>query len=363
MFDFCAKESCNFEKYRHNVYMSSFNLNNFLNNALDYSRFRLKKPNLNTRNNVNNVNSDNPPRYTSKGESALNQPNPLDIQTRAIRNFKMNQLAGTDRATYIRNVMLLPKNLTDLIKTIQRTMPQLEQAQQIQQQILATTQSQIKNLTQQSQLLNQNINLNDISRLIQDNGKEAINKLIVAMGTAAKQGIIDASEIKETMKLINASVSIAGEKSSAQTLKSLILLYLPWLPLQEGAGFELEVEIKEKESGEKDTHMTILISTVNFGNIKVLLILTQGNSIDVFVTCSEKFPKEKLMKKLKEESQNHSLQSNISIEQKELKSDEIRPQQAKINMSQVTEVNPFMLLMAQALIRHTMEIDRNNLSD
>ena len=33
--------------------------------------------------------------------------------------------------------------------------------------------------------------------------------------------------------------------------------------------------------------------------------------------------------------------------------------QAKINMSQTTEINPFMLLMAHTIIRHVIEIDNN----
>jgi len=47
----------------------------------------------------------------------------------------------------------------------------------------------------------------------------------------------------------------------------------------------------------------------------------------------------------------------MSIEQKEMKQSETATPQAKVSLSNLTEVNPFLLLMSNAVIRHTIEID------
>lgn len=136
-----------------------------------------------------------------------------------------------------------------------------------------------------------------------------------------------------------------------------MLLYLPWLPLQEGVDFELEIESSAQEGEDSETTITILISTRNYGNVRVTLILNKGNSIDIFVNCVDEFPKEELLKRLNEESKTHSIQSKVQFEAGMAKSEDNSPTQAKISMSNLTEVNPFLLLMANSVIRHTIDLD------
>lgn len=253
-------------------------------------------------------------------------------------NFKMNHIASLDRALYVKDLMNLPKNM---------------------EQILIVLQNNLANSKEVPKLLTTNINLAELSELIQQGGKEALNKLVLTMANAAKQGITDFSEIKDAMKLIGASVSAAGTKDNAQILKSFMLLYLPWLPLQEGVGFELEIETTESGSGESESSITIMITTKNYGNVKVTLILIGGNSISLIVNCGESFPKEDLLKRIKEESKSHSIPSDIIFEVNKFKQAENSTPQAKVSMSNVSEINPFLLLMAHAVIRHTIEIDNS----
>jgi len=207
-----------------------------------------------------------------------------------------------------------------------------------------------------TELLSKNISMSVINELIQKNGKEAMNKLIFSMAEASKQGI-DTSQLKEAFKLINASVSVAGQDNSMQTLKNFMLLYLPWLPLQEGVDFELDITSSDNPEDESEMTITIMISTRHYGNVKVMLLLQKGNSISIFVNCSDKFPKEDLMKRIAAESKKHSIQTNMDFEAKEMKQSENATPQAKVSFSNLTEINPFLLLMANAVIRHTIELD------
>lgn len=45
------------------------------------------------------------------------------------------------------------------------------------------------------------------------------------------------------------------------------MLYLPWLPLEDGVGFDLEVETKSGGEEESDSVLTVSITTKNFGTV------------------------------------------------------------------------------------------------
>ncbi len=303
--------------------------------------------------------------------------------------LQMNTLQSMDRAVYAREVMQFPKNINEFIFMIQKGMTQAQfnqmfaqniaaqrnalsqqQAQIlaqlqgltsptqiqafIQSQMASQFQSSIKNLTLSP---NGMIDLAQISQMIQVNGKEALTKLITAMTQASKQGINDLSQIKEMAKLVNASVAAAAQKDPAQTLKVLMMLYLPWLPLEEGVGFDLDIETKDDKE-ESDSILTITISTVNYGVVVATLVLETSNSVHVSIECGSEFPKEELMLRIGNDEKQYSMNSVVTFSEKTARSEETVAK-AKINMSQTTEINPYMLLMAHTIIRHVIEIDSN----
>lgn len=317
------------------------------------------------------------------------QPSPTPQTTASTANLQMNTLQSMDRAVYAREVMQFPKNLNEFIYMIQKGMTQAQFNQmfaqhiaaqknalsQTQAQILAqlqglTSPNQIQTMIQsqmasqlQSTLKNLSlspngmIDLAQIAQMIQINGKEALTKLITQMTQASKQGITDLTQIKEMARLVNASVAAAAQNDPGQTLKVLMLLYLPWLPLEEGVGFDLDIETTEN-GDESDSILTITISTVNYGVVTAMLVLETSNSVHVSIECSKEFPKEELMIRISGEEKNYSMNSVVTFMDKEAKSEE-KAAKAKINMSQTTEINPYMLLMAHTIIRHTIEIDNN----
>lgn len=303
----------------------------------------------------------------------------------------MGTLGGSDRSVYVKDLMKLPRNMNELMFMLQKNLNQMQfnrmfDAQlaarknllsQTQAQILAqlqgltTTEAQAMMKTQMNSQLasslknlqlsaGQMINIADIAALIQANGKDAVTKLILAMANASKQGVTDLSQLKETAKLINASIALASTENPAHTLKTLMLLYLPWLPLQEGTDFDLEIEAKA-ENAEDESLLIITITTVNYGLITATLILETHNSVHVNIECGEKFPKDELMLRLQSEQKAYSMQSVISFETKKSLSDGQNSEitNAKINMSHTNEISPYLLLTAHSIIRHVIELDRN----
>lgn len=315
-------------------------------------------------------------------------PVPQDILPQTV-NMQMNTLQSVDRAIYAREIMQLPKNLNELVFMLQRGLSQAQFNQmfanqlsaqrsalsQTQAQILAqlqglTSPTQIQTLIQtqmasQMQASIKNlalspngmINLTQIAEMLQVNGKEALTKLITSMTQASKQGINDLSQIKEMAKLVNASVATASQNEPAQTLKLLMLLYLPWLPLEEGVGFELEIEAKD-EHEESDSILTVTISTINYGVVVATLVLETSNSVHVSFECSEEFPQKDLLLRIEKDEKNYSMESVVSFSPRESKAQE-KVAKATVNMSKTTEINPYLLLMAHTIIRHVIELDNN----
>ncbi len=306
-------------------------------------------------------------------------------------NLQLNALQNMDRAVYAKEVLQFPKNLNEFVYMIQRGMTQTQFNQmfanqllaqrntlsQLQAQILAQLQglnvstakemvniqlaSQIQPALRSLEILSGGmIKLNDISLLLQQNGKEGLTKLIMSMTEASKSGITDLTQMKEMAKLINASISIASENNPQKTLKLLLMLYLPWLPLEDCVGFDLEIQSKNDTEDETDSILTIRITTMNFGVVSVTLILETSNSVDVSIECSKEFPKHELQLRIEGEQKFYAMESVVKFETNEKAAPQgAENQKTSINMSQITEINPYMLLMAHTIIKHVIEIDNN----
>lgn len=302
----------------------------------------------------------------------------------------MNALAGLDRSNFIRNLLGLPPNLSDVFLQIQNPnkpllggtlgVENINQTLLKNQQVLSSLfdetnpipigaeQNIQSNIQAQNAKVQQDtiallfsgmISMSDVSKLILQNSKQAVAALIIAMASASKQGLSN-EQIQETLSIINSCISLAESNTPAQSLKSLMMLYIPWLPLNEGVGFDLEITPQDGETDSNDSKLIVLIQTKNFGNLKGEFTLTTSNSVDIAITCTESFPKNILEKLLKEESTTHAMNTNIDIEEVQPKSEEIKEtNETKVNLSATNEMNPYLLLMAHAFIRNTILIDNN----
>lgn len=321
-------------------------------------------------------------------KTAMGSVNSTASQTVTTASAQMASLANTEQSVYVKELLQLPKHLNEFIYMVQRgytqaqmsrllmqqSMMQRTNMSQTQAQILAQLQglsaeelqmalqtqlsSGIKNETalKNLQILsNGMINLSELAVLLQNNGKEAITKLILTMANASKQGITDLTQLRDTAKLINASISLASQENTNQTLKTLLLFYLPWLPLQEGTDFEVEVQKKGADEDDDDSILVITVSTLNFGKVVATLLLETSNSVHTGIECSKEFPKDELLNRLQKDEKQYSMQSVVSFSELENKSE---GEKVTVTMSQMSEINPFMLLAAHSFIRNTIMIDK-----
>lgn len=298
--------------------------------------------------------------------------------------LQMNSFAGMDKSVFIKNLLGLPQNLWELLMNAQNPNRPLnggtlglgginQELLQNQKMISAlfdeTSQIPISpdNITAQQNakppqdavtlFFNGMVSMPDVSKIILQNSKQAVAALIISMASASKQGMSN-EQIQETLSIINSCISMAEANNPAQTLKSLMMLYLPWLPLNDGVGFDLEISPNEGENESNDSKLTVLIQTKNFGNLKGVFTLTTSNSVDIYIVCSDSFPKGILQKYLNEESTSHAMNTTIDIEDIKPQKEELNENhETKVNLSATNEMNPYLLLMAHAFIRYTILID------
>lgn len=335
---------------------------------------------------TNKVNS-----FAPELNSSLNNAKPqgnqiiqnLDSLTSMTQMLQMNNLVGLDRSIFIKNLLGLPQTLGQILMSVQNpnrpfiggtlNLNAMNQELLQNKNALATLfdeniplnvtinnaiQAQNANSQQNAMALffSGMVSMTDISKLILQNGKQAVAALIISMASASKQGVSN-EQIQETLSIINSCIAMAESNNPAQTLKSLMMLYLPWLPLNEGVGFDLEITPEDGETDSNDSKLTVLIQTKNFGNLKGVFTLTTSNSIDVYIICSESFPKKTLLLSMQEESNSHAMNTNIDIEETKPQKEENEVQETKVNLSATNEMNPYLLLMAHSFIRNTILID------
>ena len=329
----------------------------------------------------------NPPSTETKPNQHQQLMQTLQNMSNITQNIPMNNIANVDRVVFIKNLLGLPPNLSDILVAVANPNkpltggtlglgninPELLQNQKVIASLFDETIPQVPVVAQnipaapvQSQSVQQDavalffsgmVSMPEISKVILQNSKQAVAGLIIAMATATKQGMSN-EQIQETLSIINSCISMAESNNPAQNLKSLMMLYLPWLPLNEGVGFELEITPEGSDDDLNDSKLTVLIQTKNFGNIKGVFTLTTSNSVDVYIICTESFPKKLLQKNLMDESASHAMNTNIDIEEVTPKKDELNDvNETKVNLSATNEMNPYLLLMAHSFIRHTILID------
>lgn len=252
-------------------------------------------------------------------------------------NAEVNQLEQQQTTQMIKELFQLPKEITEFLQ-------------------LVTNQG--KN-SQIIELLGVLIDLNQMSGLLQQNGKSALSNLYQIIAEYNRLGVsMKSQEITELAKVINMAVRQVTS-TEVQTLKTVMLLYLPWLPLTDSEAFKLEItEKKEEAASDSEDNITLLISTVNYANLQAAISKTGNESVNVNVICSENFPSTDLKNGLDEKSIKFNVPINFESKVHEnatkYKNEE---RKMKIFMNTSPGVNPFLLLIANSVLNIVHNID------
>ncbi len=248
------------------------------------------------------------------------------------------------RANYVKNLLNLPEDFSELIKLIQGEFNPDAQA--------------LKDLSKL--LYKDKINLTMLTSILSKNSKEAVQKLMTTIMSVSKMGSNDLTQLKELMGLLSSANAPAD---SAQTVKNLLMLYLPWLPLtiRNELNLDFDIDIFDKIKGadkenENAETIKIMIETANFGNVLASLEMAPNNEVDVFINANETFPEKKVLSLFKKENKTHNLRTNISVEKnKKTGLNEAAKQNIQITSSNY--VSGKLVLAAHSLIKIIIEVD------
>lgn len=274
--------------------------------------------------------------------------------------------------------VLLPNYIAQLQQTTnelavlnqQQTMNMLKELLQFpkhfEQLLSQLTTNQQHSISQTALLmLASNMNLGDLALLLQNNSKEAMTKMYQMLAQFNQIGMaLKDEQINELSKLI--SFVAASTTNDVQTLKSTMLMYLPWLPLTDPNAFKLEIASAGSDGSDKsDDSITILISTENYGNLQAEIYKTDKDGIRIELITSETFPQKEIIDLMKEEGKKYNININFAIYQKDVfNKDKNEKSETQVYMNTSSGINPFLLLMSNAIIKNVHIVDsKDNLRE
>ena len=118
-------------------------------------------------------------------------------------------------------------------------------------------------------LIENMISTKALSEFLNKNSTEAISKLLQTISSALKTGTNDVSQLKEILSVLGAIQS--SSLSNTNTLKELLLLYIPLnIPVFD-KNIENEVVDDEEKEALKNSKISILFETINFSNVFIAI--------------------------------------------------------------------------------------------
>ena len=318
--------------------MNEIGLGQFIKNVFDYSTGKqpAQQP--------GKVANENFQKAQSEALRQLNQTvqnitqNLVQQQDILYTQMQLKELSNIERSMLLKNLFDFPENLKDIIAFLQ-------------------TDSKAITAKELQLLMTQPLDISKLLVLLQTHGKTALEKITKMITIMNQSGIYNTQQLKEMSVLINACIP-ANDASAAQVLKSFMLMYLPWLPINAAAEFNVVSEgSEEKKASPDEDSIFIYITTKNYGLVKILLYKDEG-SFNIDVNCSETFPKEKFSSAISVKSEDSSLNLKSKIVYTTRKeTDPQKSETAKVEFSKSSKITPQLLIIIHSLIKIVMEID------
>lgn len=208
-------------------------------------------------------------------------------------------------------------------------------------------------------LLTSTLDTAQLSTLLQNSSKEAMTNLYKMLAQFNQTGMsMKDEQTNELIKLI--SFVAASSSSDIQSIRTTMLMYLPWLPLTDPDTFKLEISNKNgsNDSALNDDYISLLIETENYGNLQADVYKTNEDGIKIQLISSQTFPQKDFILLMKEESKKYSININLDMAQKEsFNKDKNEKSKIQVCMNISPGVNPFLLLISNSVIKNIHIID------
>lgn len=299
-----------------------------------------------------------------------NIPTPSNAPVNQVNNLVPSSLQNQNKPATLLNVLTntaiqlqsTAKELASLNEqqTVNMVKDLLKFPKQFEQLISRlTTDVKLTNSQTAILLLSSNMNLPQLSQLIQNSSKEAMSNLYKMLADYNKLGVsMKDEQLSHITKII--SFISASSASDVQSLKTTMLMYLPWLPLTNPETFKLEIGSNSDNNSEAIglDSVGVLLSTKNYGNLQAQILKTDEDGIKIEVISSETFPLQDFVELMKLESKRYSININFDLAKKpEFNKDNVQKSETEVFLNTSPGVNPFLLLISNSLIKNVHELD------
>ena len=276
----------------------------------------------------------NPPQANQKQQPILPQTTEQLAKTTA----ELALLNQQQNMNMLKDLLKLPKNFEQLLTQL-------------------TTNSKVVNQEAFLLLLTSTIDMSKLSSMLQNNSKEAMSNLYQLLAQYNQLGLsLKEEQLNQLSKMI--AFVAASSTSDVQTLKTTMLMYLPWLPLTNPEAFELKMQYEDESGGINDDSISIFIQTENYGNVQADVYKTDKDGIKINLISSDTFPQKDFEILMKEESKKHSININLDLAKKEaFNKDKCERTQTQVCLNTSPKVNPFLLLISNTVIKNVHIID------
>ncbi len=275
--------------------------------------------------------------------AVLNQPSqtilPKTMQQLSQTTAELAMLDNQQTIDMLKQLLNMPKNFEQLLSQLTSSKDGINQSLGL-------------------LLLAANTDLSALSNLLKNNSKDAMTNLYQMLAQYNKIGMNLKDElISDITKYI--SFVAASSNNDVQTLKAAILMYLPWLPLTDPNAFKLEIGNKGgSDNTLSDDYISILITTINYGNLQADVYKTNQDGIKIQLISSQTFPQNEFILLMKEESKKYSININFDLAvNKSFNKEKAEKSDTQIYMNTSPGVNPFLLLISNVLIKNVHIID------
>ena len=294
----------------------------------------------------------------------INGQNTVQTNNRVLPSVNLN---NTQEANQIKQNEIINQQLQESILQTQEALKEFTDADKS-----ALVKSMLNMPEDLSELLKNLVNKNknltnaEFMKMLSElnvNGKEAMAKLSKLLVIFGQNNLKGAEKLQEIYTIMNAFTAGSAQNAS-QLMKNIILLYLPWLPIGESNNFEIGLRETpsngdgDDENNSESDNIVVFIQTVNYSNIKVTLYKEQRQDVKMFVECVPSFPKEQLQKMVQEDAQTLNVHAQVDFAPTTNKN-QTKNEEQDFNVNVSKFINPYLMLMAQAVIKAVIEIDKH----
>lgn len=247
------------------------------------------------------------------------------------------QLAKMDNETvlkYLQNLMKLPNSIDKFVNELNQ-----------------------KNVNPKlaSLLIENTISIKILNEFLNQNSTNAISKLMQTISQTLKSGASDVTQLKEILTILTTIQN--STNINANTLKELLLLYIPLnVPVFDKNTVGI-IDNKDEKEAIKNSKLSILFETINYSNLLVTINEAENNLfVDVYAV--DKFTKEEFIRIVQALSKETNISTLIEFKEKQNIEDKNKIQNFKIVSDGF--ISPNTLILAHIIIKTILRIDNGD---